>query len=284
MSNLCESRVHAVFTPETDPAMARVLKQWLAALYADALAGWRNGFHSLRIEKGDKSYAWDGETDSDEVKELIGLIDAPAERTCVSFGCTYTGLESSPEELRKLMRTFTPAQYKGARAVIWECCLGEDMGDIEAYGEGMPGGDAPFVPVQELPETGLWFSNASMFYLEDIPFTDELAEVCRRVSISAGTPEPEKGLPCGNGRYTSPDLVLSGKYRHFTLNHIGLEGAAGVRTFAARMGELLALLKEEPYTAELLDIRSAVPRMLRIRVEAGGSASCELCAPGPAAD
>lgn len=183
--------------------------------------------------------------------------------------------KTDPALFARSFKALSAEEHAQVRFVFWENMLGEDMGAVYGYGSGMPDDQIPFVPVDEVPEGGDWFTNAPGFFVDGSVFTPELIEACRDLSISAGTSEPEKGL-CRGGLYASPDLVQDGDYPFFTLNHIGLPGREKVKAFAARMSEVLRLIREPEYETDILDVNALCPRMLRLTVRADGSVAYAL--------
>ena len=254
---LCDARDYVTFSAATDAGLRNRIADRIVLIAESEEAD----LHAVLVD-GD-------ETDPDTA---ASLLREPGAEHSVAYAYVYSDTALDPQDFAE-----TLTLSGGARYVCWNSCLGEDMGFVRAYGEGTANGEVAYRPVAELPADADLFYNVSDFFLEGIEFTPELIKACRQLSISAGTAEPEKGL-CRGGRYASPDLCLGGPWPFFTLNHILLPDPEAVKTFAARMSEVLRLTGQTEFEAEFLDIPREEPRMFRLKVYADGTAEYAVSA------
>lgn len=267
MSYLCETREYILLEGGADLSVRSLVIKRLRSLFRKAAAG-SGLIYYLRIRTGSERAEVSGDDSAKAFEEALSLLLVGGETT-VTLARLYEEPESAPDVFAKALHDLPAEKRDTVRFVYWDDPLGESMGSVFAYGAAPVNGPVPYVPVDEPSEDGDWFSNCTYFFVEGTEFTPELTEACRALSISAGTEEPEKGF-CLGGRYGSPDLCAEGPYPFFTLNHIGLPGRKSVRNFAKHVSPVLKLTGMPAYTAELIDVESEMPRMLRITVSPEG--------------
>lgn len=293
MSVYYEIREHLVTDNGTGLYM---LGRRVALLAARTLMGEELGLSGLYVKAGDKECSVTGSEITAELRETLALIMeaagnmAPAEvileyATRWSSGdeelCSMTLPSGLCEELDHLPEE----QFGNTKYTMWnDADCSDGMGVVTFYGRGSDGvfhrgDDGLHKEVTELPEGEAWLNNVFV-WMQDGEMTEEQYNACYRLSLAAGTKDPERGETFEDGFTNRPDLLREEDGTvSYALVQAYLEGAAAVDSFAQCFADVLrAAGEEEPQQVEFVSMDDAEPRMLRLTVSADGTVKKEVTA------
>lgn len=300
MSVYYEIREHLTLLPGSDPSAAYLAARRLAMLGADMLMEGGTAVDTLRVSKGARAVSFSGCEVDPSLKEAVSLLleamqaenTEPAEmdlayeyRWSEADEAFSEGLE--PFGLCRLFDAWEDRELEKISYVMWNKADGTDgMGTVVRYGKDSSGtlcrGTAPFLPIDVLPPEAAWYTEESTFAYDGSPFTAEIAEACRLLSIAAGNPSPEEGETFtveGQLCQSYPDLSWDGEDEgEYYLNFVSLPDKSSADAFTEAMVRVLRATGREAYEAELLDIHARLPRLLRCTVTADGRISYAMTA------
>lgn len=298
MSVNYEIREYLSLLPGTEPSVPYLMARRLAFLGADMLMDGRSYVDTLRVKKGDREAVFSGTGAGPALKEAIGLLleaeeedNKDAVEVDLAYGfCWSAGDEElssllSPFGFCALLDSLEEEALEKLSYAMWNNADSEyGMGSVTCYGTDGEGtvrhGEAEFEEVGTLPAEAAWYTEESTYAYADTPFTAELAEACRKLSIAAGNPEPEKsetytvdGIEC----HSRPDLIWDGEEEgEYYLGFTSLPTPESAENYVAAVKEVLRLTGEESYEAEFLDLNAKKPRMLRLIVLNDGAVRYEM--------
>lgn len=297
MSVNYEIREHLSFLPGTEPSVPYLMARRLAILGADMLMDGETYVDKLYVKKGDREASFSGSEAGQALKEAVTLLlEAEEEdnKDAVEVDLAYVFRWSAgDEELSNLKAPFgfcalldslEDEELEKLSYAMWnnaDCEYG--MGLVTCYGMDSEGtlrrGGAEYEEVASLPAEASWYTEESTYACADTPFTPELAEACRQLSIAAGNPDPDKGETFTIGDqvcHSRPDLMLDGEEGDYCLGFTSLPTPESAEKYIAAVKEVLRLTGEESYEAELLDLNARKPRMLRLTVLGDGTVRREI--------
>lgn len=296
MSVYYEIKEHLLLQPGAEPAVAYLMARRLAMLGAAMLMDMEAAVDSLRVKRGAHEITFSGTEVNGSLKEAVALIgayeygeeeDCPEEPLEAELAYEYrwsSGDEEfselqGPFGLCEVLGSFDDEALKKITYTMWsKADCGEGMGSVTCYGTAEDGtvlrGGCEFIKTDTLPADAEWYTEENTFVYDGVPFSAEIAEACRKLSIAAGNPTPDEGetfLMDGQECQSCPDLIFEGEDEgQYYLNFASLPTPDSVSAFAGAMREVLRLTGTEGYEAEFLDVKAKKPRMLRITVTKNG--------------
>ena len=291
MSVYYEIKEHLILLPGIESSVPYLVGKRLAMLGADMLMNGETYVETLRVIKGMRGSEFTGSEITPALKEAIALISEAAQEENTeqvelylsyefrwSSGDETFSEERSPFVLCSLLDTFKDCELEKLSYTMWnKADSGAGMGSVLCYGVNSAGrisrGEAPYQRVhrQLIPDSE-WYCEESPFCY-DGPFTPELAEACRRLSIVSGNPHPEEGETFtveGQLCQSMPDLEWDGEGEgEYRLNFVSLPDTESVNDYTQALQEVLRLTGETENETELLALHAPVPFMLRLTVSCG---------------
>ena len=286
MSVFYEITEYLSLQPGANAYIPNIMAYRLANFGRCILLGGKIDVYDLRIAKGSEEAVFSGSLD--DLKKAISLLLAACDENnkeamelLLSYHCRYYDglIPFDSDDIVNFLddkNKMPDEELSKVSYVLWNNAdCGDGMGCVVCYGLNSAGvlcrGEAPYEKVDTLPADASWFNNKNEFIYDDYggrPFTKEIAEACRRLSIASGEPHPEKAETiCVDGKVVegSPELKWDGVSQgDYYLDFISLPTVESVYAHVEAAKEYLAATKTERCETDFIDTNAARSRMLRI--------------------